>query len=946
MSDPVPSAGRAVTAGSASTPTAGGGAGPVPATTSGLGSGSALAVDAAGLAPVAAIAGAIAGNSQGGRFHLLAGERDWRTCPEPDPLCEDMPDPGWPDRTVLANVELPDGHRHLGHFEWHAATGSLRLAHREAVSRKPASGAVHPPEARRGADRDAYGTWYWIDEDRRTIRRLPPGPANATSSAPWWSLDDLHADCTTTCTCGGCGPRGSDFGPVPAPPPVESSRLAGLAVTTGHYLVAGLVDEAGYPTPGTAPRGGLLLFDLHGNGPPRVLRWPGDVSITPFDLSATADGGVLVLDRIRRTWWRLDRTWRIEAEVTPGQPGAFQPVDEDDGGEDGDRHACPPPPAHVEPRGNVLDASGPLAVVDPVAISEGEVPSDVGGRAVPTAAILVLDRPPAGPSAVVVCDPRTGAVTARLELTVEALDPTRPDLPSFTHDVVGHDLAWGAEGTATPLPGPLLYVADASTSGTEAYRIELDLPAEGEEPPDPPDGGEPVGLRVVHQPDELPMRSWEAKGLVAAGGDVYYDAVAGGSGAQQRHGNSGADDRVRWVPLEPFGVCNMERCATLRTPTGFEAADDPQPGQPFDGGMPGTVWHRLFLDADIPDRCSLTVAVRAADDPALLERLPFVRQPTPYMRAPTDGDASRSELPWHDPWADVVRPTSGRTGTWELLFQQVTGRYLQIELSFHGTGRTTPSLRALRAWYPRFSYVQAYLPEAYQEDDEPGRFLERLLANMEGLLTDQEQRIENAWLLAEPRTAPPEALDWLASWMGLRLEPLWSTARRRFLLRWVHRLYRIRGTVGGLRALLRLYLGCSLDPAVVFAPLPLPDDPARIVEGVPTADGSGAVVTSPHRFKVLVPFALDDEQAAMVGRIVEAARPAHTSFEVRWHTGLFVVGEAQLGIDSLLGDSPRFVPIELGATPLAAGVLAADHPFEVADRIVSDRDRLGELPRL
>lgn len=845
------------------------------------------------LSATAAVGGALAGNSQGGRFHLLAGERDWRTCPEPDPLCEDLPDDEWPDdRKVLENRELPDGRSHLGHFEWDATTGSLRLAHREAVSRKPASGSVRPPEARRGADRDRYGTWYWIGEDNRTIRRLPPGPPNITDATHWWSLSDLNANCATGCTCGTCTGVG-EFGPVPQSPPDDSARLAGLAVTTGHYLLVGLVDDAG---------GGLLLFDLHGNGMPRVLRWPGPVSITPFDLHATADGGVLVLDRVRRTWWRLDRTWRLEAAVTPAEPGAgFHPVAEDE-------ESCPPPPAHVEPRGNVLGAVGPLAVYDPVAICEGQVPALVGGRPVVTDAILVLDRPPAGPSAVVVCDPRSGAVTARLELTVDALDPTRPDLPSFTHEVIGHDLAFGPAETTTPLPGPLVYVADASTSGTEAYRFEL-IP-EGE-----PDEGT---LRVVHQPDELPMRSWESKALVAVGGDVYYDAVG------------------RWVPLEPFGVCNMERCATLRTPTGFLTTDKPVPGQPFDSGAPGCVWHRLLLDADIPNGCSLTVGARASDDPALLERLPFVRQPVPYLRSTAGGDAGGAELPWHDPWADVVRPTSGRSGSWELLFQHVSGRYLQLEIHITGTGRTTPALRALRAWFPRFSYVHAYLPEAYQEDDEPGRLLERLLANMEGLLTDQEQRIENAWLLVDPRTTPPEALDWLASWMGLRLEPLWSTARRRFLLKWVHHLYRIRGTVGGLRALLRLYLGCSLDPDVVFAPLPLPDDPARIVEHS----------AGPHRFKVLVPFALDEEQAAMVRRIVEAARPAHTGFEVRWHTGLFVVGEAQLGIDSLLGDSPRFVPFEIGATPLAAGVLAADHPFEVADRIVSDRDRLGELPRL
>jgi hypothetical protein len=84
----------------------------------------------------------------------------------------------------------------------------------------------------------------------------------------------------------------------------------------------------------------------------------------------------------------------------------------------------------------------------------------------------------------------------------------------------------------------------------------------------------------------------------------------------------------------------------------------------------------------------------------------------------------------------------------------------------------------------------------------------------------------------------------------------------------------------------------------------------------------------------------------MVGRIVEAARPAHAAFEVRWFSGLLVVGESRVGVDSLVGESLRFAPIVLDRTDLAAGVLAAAHPFDVADRIVSDRDRLGGLPAL
>ncbi|MCU1500741.1 MAG: hypothetical protein JWM12_95 [Ilumatobacteraceae bacterium] len=783
------------------------------------------------------------GDAQGGRFHLLVEEPDWATCSEPDPA--------WPERTVLRG----DPAQHPSNFEWDPVTGSLRLAHRESVSRHPARGTLRLPDERRGADRDRYGSWYWLSPDRRGVLRRAPDADVATT---WWRLDDLVHVCAVV---------DGGFGPADPPAAAGPATLAGMAITGGHRLAVGLVDEPG----------GLLVFDLHVAGAPLVLRWPGDQVITPFDLAATAAGGVLVLDRVRRTWWELDANWRLVADVAPG---ALQPFQSVDPGQPERRNA-----AHVAPLGHPFSGTDADAVVDPVAITEGP------------GTVLVLDRPPAGPSAVVVADPDSASgVRHRFALTVVALDPTRPDLEAFTHDVIGQDLAWGAATDTTPLHGPLLYVADASTGGTEAYALHLAASAE-----------HPLGLD--HQPDELPMRLWEAKGLVASGGDVFYDAVG------------------RWIPLEPFGICNMERRATLRTPTSF--LERPVPGQPFDSGMPGCTWHRLFLDADLPNGCAVIVAARASDDPTLLEQLPFLPQPTPYLRG------AGSELAWHDPWADVRRPASPRVGTWELLFQHVVGRYCQVELTFSGTGRTTPSLRAVRAWYPRFSYVRAYLPEVYQDEDESGRFLERMLANMEGLLTEHESLIDHAWMLADPRTAPIAALDWLASWVGLSLEPAWSTARRRFLLRHVDRMYRMRGTIGGLRSLLRLYLGCSLDEDVVFAVGPRTDDPARVVDRI-----------AAHRFRVLIPAKLDEDQAAMVARIVQAARPAHAAFEIRSFGGLLVIGEAQLGIDTVVGASPSFVPVVIGGTDLAAGHLAADHPFEITDRFVSDRDRLGEIPAL
>ncbi|MEZ4768508.1 MAG: hypothetical protein R2844_08790 [Caldilineales bacterium] len=60
----------------------------------------------------------------------------------------------------------------------------------------------------------------------------------------------------------------------------------------------------------------------------------------------------------------------------------------------------------------------------------------------------------------------------------------------------------------------------------------------------------------------------------------------------------------------------------------------------------------------------------------------WLAQPTLYLRS------NGCELPYQDPWKDLqTKPP--RTGTWELLFQGVQGRYLQLELTLTGSGRHT-----------------------------------------------------------------------------------------------------------------------------------------------------------------------------------------------------------------------------------------------------------------
>jgi phage tail-like protein len=284
------------------------------------------------------------------------------------------------------------------------------------------------------------------------------------------------------------------------------------------------------------------------------------------------------------------------------------------------------------------------------------------------------------------------------------------------------------------------------------------------------------------------MRLFGGKALVAAGGQSFYDF----------------DDR--WIPLVEQPRQRFEPEAVIFTGI-------------MDGGNPGCVWHRLMLDASIPAETGVQVWSAAADDAAALNAPPgWNAEPAPYPR----GDGS--EIPGES--TDLI----GAYRTWELLFQKPTGRYLRLRLAITGNGRATPRLRALRAYYPRFSYLERYLPAVYREDDVSASFLDRFLANTEGVATTIEGRIATAQLLFDPRTSPTGALDWLASWFGVVLDPAWGELKRRLLLSHAMDLFQWRGTVRGLHAALALVLEDHPDPSIFSDTPGLCAQRTRIVE--------------------------------------------------------------------------------------------------------------------
>lgn len=266
--------------------------------------------------------------------------------------------------------------------------------------------------------------------------------------------------------------------------------------------------------------------------------------------------------------------------------------------------------------------------------------------------------------------------------------------------------------------------------------------------------------------ENYPMRRHQGRGLVTDATTVWFDT------------------RRRWHPLLARGRSQYRSWGTVVTSA-------------FDGHQRGCRWHRLAMDGRLPAGTSVRVESRAAEDVATLASMPWRVEPTPYLRR------GGTELSLDT----AVGPVDARgLGTWETLLQRADGRYCQLRLTLGSPGGSTPEIRALRLIYPRFSYLHRYLPQVYADEDAPGRFLERYLANTEGLLTDLEGRIADADLLFDGRSVPSQYLGWLASWLGTVFDADLDVRRRRLFLQHASKLFATRGTSAGLVLALRLVL--------------------------------------------------------------------------------------------------------------------------------------------
>ena len=654
----------------------------------------------------------------------------------------------------------------------------------------------------------------WYWIDETRRAILVNSSGTLTTTQFWSSLD--QAACSSNDT--------GDFHPLHPSAPGAGCELSGLVVTEDHYLVVAVEKPAG-----------LLIFDLHAGAGPRQLLWPEAVEFVPFDMAAAPNGGMFVLDRTNHRYWVLDRHFNVLVRESV-------PEDEELEGDDrfhadnADFQSMEPattqPSVCVRAFLNITDdAACEIDVNDPIAI-----------EALPDGTVLILDGDPDSPA------PPTGrfSLIHRYLFREQLGEPVstnamleRIEGPTEGFSLIGYDWALVPDDGVTSNASDdkflgHLYIVDRNGNQTYAFLLKT------------------RDKQLVLKPlaDYLPMRRFAGRALVASGPGVYYDF------------------ENQWVPLvsQPRPRYSLE--ATIFTPLRTEQADATTTRGAFDGLEPDCVWHRLMLDACIPPEAQVEVWSRAANYERELALADWQPEPQPYLR----GDGS--ELPFTPGTLNEIKGL----GTWELLFQNARGRFLQLQIRLAGNGRTTPRLRALRAYYPRFSYLNHYLPSVYREDAESASFLDRFLANVEGMYTAMEDRIAAAQMLFDPAAAPSEALDWLASWFGVALDPAWDNERRRIFIKHAIEFFNRRGTMDGLVLALRVALDRCVNESLFTdaqSRARTSSSGIRIVEKYRTRHAAGVVFGDPTDYDT-VPAGLSSTRWLAAETPARAAASATT----------------------------------------------------------------------
>lgn len=509
-------------------------------------------------------------------------------------------------------------------------------------------------------------------------------------------------------------------------------------------------------------------------------------------------------------------------------------------------------------------------------------------------------------------------------------------------------------------------------------------------------GADPEGHCVLVSAGTAPLDVGPASAVAAGVGLVAVAPPAGGRYLVRYARVAGGWERVDALDITDYdgigiavtgaGRIAYTTAAGLRLAVGTRVRYTPQ-GRVvtfrLDAGEAAARWGRLFIDACLPVGTQIRYAVRTSDDESAgaiartaadaalcAPEHPDLSPPMPPPELDVPLDLVQGQLyervdtplPW---WRHRV---DEKVLTLEGYVQAPAGRYAWVTLRLIGSSGTSPLVQGLRL-EARTHTLTRRLPAVFEDNDQAG-FLHRYLALFDGLLHDLDQRSARRELLLDPESAPAEALDWLASFVGLVLDERWPVRDRRLLIAQAAWLYRYRGTVAALTRYLALYLhaepvilehfrlrgfggpvlgaggGADTSRSIlglgmrVGGPVGNTGD-ARETGGA--ADPSAAFRPQAHRFSVYIPRPLSAEQQDVVRLILDRERPAHTVVDVcTVDAGLRVGVGDHLQLSTMVGRTGGFTPLTLEQSVLGTdGTLGRALPGAVVDSTRLGRTRAG-----
>jgi phage tail-like protein len=491
----------------------------------------------------------------------------------------------------------------------------------------------------------------------------------------------------------------------------------------------------------------------------------------------------------------------------------------------------------------------------------------------PDAAFDAALTPPAAPA-----DPRAVAIGA--DGTIYVGDAAAGGVWRFEWSgaSAGAPLAAGTQPRALAVRGDVLYVGDATSGEVRLYALP---------------GGELLGA----------VAGFDGSATALAVGDdeVFIKPALDGVYLVARDGTSfKTSGTLTAGPLDAGEESAWARAAvSCRKPSGTAVVLE---WYVDDVAAPGSIVWRTApsLDLLLPAKRYLWLRVR------LTTRQPAVSPTLVQLEAQTVGDSYLDFLPYlytHDPdrpgltasELDTVDPTDLEPGD------------------------------------------LAYLRDEYARTPPEGGFLERLLDLARSEIDDLDRAVAGLPALFDPATAPAALLDWLPSWLAFEVPARYADDSRRAELRQLllglAALYRRRGTPRGVADFVEIYTGVrpTLFEEYRARPLWVLDETAlgfgsglydRDLDGILVGDsvvgetgpedpvdfGAALFASTAHRFSVVVPPAarFDDDMRALVMRVLETEKPAHTAFhlcltEPRMRVGM----QARVGLDSVLAAEPE-----------------------------------------